>query len=99
MLSWRRRGLVLFDKLTGHNSQERFEELIRTQGWNREALRALQLRRLASLLTCAYAHVPYYQRVFDEVGFRPAMLEQDPESFQKIPLLSKAYIRDTLKSL
>jgi phenylacetate-CoA ligase len=40
--------------------------------------------------------VPYYRRVFDEVGFRPDKLAEDPDSLRKIPPVSKAYMRDHL---
>jgi phenylacetate-CoA ligase len=52
------------------------------------------MRRLQHLLEYAYQCVPYYRRTFDEVGFHPCDLAQDPASFCRIPLISKAEMRD-----
>jgi len=90
----RRQGLRLFDIATGHDIVHRFNELTQTQWLSADELHALQMRRLQSLLEYAYVHVPYYKRVFDEVGFRPDELERDPAGFQKVPPVSKAYMRD-----
>jgi phenylacetate-CoA ligase len=93
----RRQGLRFYDAVTAHNIQRRMEELCRSQWLRRAELMALQMWRLQSVVTYAYEHVAYYRRVFDEVGFRPDKLAEDPDSFQKIPPVSKAYIRDHLE--
>jgi phenylacetate-CoA ligase len=92
-----RQGIKLFDRLTDHDVLRRFDELIQTQWLSADELRALQLRRLQSVLEYAYEHVPYYKRVFDQVGFRPEELEEKPDGFQKIPPVSKAYMRDHIE--
>ncbi|MBN1583307.1 MAG: phenylacetate--CoA ligase family protein [Anaerolineae bacterium] len=69
-------------------------ELNQTQWLSSDDLNALQMRRLHSLVEYAYAYVPHYKRIFDQVGFRPSDLEKDPASFQKIPPVTKSYIRD-----
>jgi phenylacetate-CoA ligase len=89
-----RHGLEFFDKITGRDIVPRLNELKQTQWLSSDELQALQMRRLQSVLEYAYAHVPHYQRVFDQVGFRPTDLKKDPDSFQKIPPVSKAYMRD-----
>jgi phenylacetate-CoA ligase len=94
MLFLRRQGLKFFDIVTGQNILHRLDELNHTQWLGPDELRALQMRRLQSLLEYAYAHVPYYRRVFGEVGFRPDELERDPDSFRRIPPVSKAYMRE-----
>jgi len=81
----RRRGFKFYDWATGHNVLQCLDELSQTQWLSPDELRALQIHRLQSLLEHAYTYVPYYRRVFDEVGFRPGNLVQDPESFHKIP--------------
>ena len=89
-----RYGLSFYDKATGHNIVPRFKELLQTQWLSAEELKALQLRRLQALLEYAYAYVPYYQRVFDKVNFRPSELTRDPDSLQRIPPVSKAEMRE-----
>lgn len=94
VLFLRRQGLKFYEKATGRNILQRLDELKRTQWLSSDELQALQNRRLQSLLEYAYAHVPYYRRVFDEIGFRPGDMERDPDSFRKIPPVSKATMRD-----
>ena len=88
-----RYGLSIYNKITGRNIVPRFNELLQSQQLSAEELKALQMRRLQALLRYAYAYVPYYQRVFDKVGFRPSELARDPDSFQSIPPVSKAEMR------
>ncbi len=89
-----RHGFKLYDWFTGHHVLQCFNELMHSQWLSADELRALQLRRMQSLLQYAYTYVPYYQRIFNEVNFQPANLVKNPESFKKIPPVSKAYIRD-----
>ncbi|HUI98405.1 MAG TPA: phenylacetate--CoA ligase [Xanthobacteraceae bacterium] len=59
----------------------------------REALGALQLRRLKQVLQRAYTHVPHYRRKFDEAGVRPDDLKALPD-IARFPFTLKADLRD-----
>jgi phenylacetate-CoA ligase len=86
-------ALKLHERLTGRHILSRLEELNRTQWLSRDELLALQRDKLISLLEYADRNVPYYQRVFKEVGFQPDDLRQDLTNLNKIPILTKAIIR------
>jgi phenylacetate-CoA ligase len=59
----------------------------------REALEAIQLRRLQTTLERVYATVPFYRDRFQEVGITPADV-QSLQDLQKVPFLYKKDLRD-----
>ena len=74
-------------------------ELLReSQWWSREKLDDYQWRKLEKLLKHAYKNVPYYKRVFDEHGIRLKDV-QNFSDFTRIPFLTKAIVRRSLKDL
>ena len=89
----------LHDRLTGRHILARLEELNRTQWLSRDELLALQRDKLLSLVEYADQYVPYYRRVFKEVGFQPDDLRQDLANLNKIPILTKAIIRSNWNDL
>lgn len=95
----RRAMLQLYQLATGRRILERLDELNRTQWLSRDELLSLQRNKLHRLLEYAYCAVPYYHRLFDQVGFRPNDILADPTSFQKIPTISKAVINDNFDDL
>jgi phenylacetate-CoA ligase len=60
----------------------------------REALAALQLRRLRDTLQRAYADVPHYRRKFDAAGIKPDDLARLAD-IARFPFTLKADLRDT----
>jgi phenylacetate-CoA ligase len=72
--------------------------LEKTQWWSREQLEELQLEKLRALVQHAYENVPYYRRVFDRCGVRPADVVT-LDDLQKLPLLTKQDVRDNLEDL
>ncbi|MBW1988219.1 MAG: phenylacetate--CoA ligase [Deltaproteobacteria bacterium] len=59
----------------------------------REALEAIQLRRLSANLERVYATVPFYRKKFDEAGFKPGDLKS-LEDLSKLPFTTKQDLRD-----
>ena len=59
----------------------------------REAMAAIQLRRLRATLERAYATVPFYRRRFDEAGIRPGAI-QSLDDLAAIPFTTKQDLRD-----
>jgi len=86
--------LRLYQRATGRRILDCFDELVRTQWLGRDELLALQHSKLQRLVEYAYQYVPHYRCAFDQAGFRPAELREDPASFFKIPIVTKEYIRD-----
>ncbi|MDH4135313.1 MAG: hypothetical protein OEW09_01155 [Anaerolineae bacterium] len=95
----RRQAIRLYELATGRRILTRLDELNRTQWQSREELLALQQDKLHRLLKHAYTFVPYYRRLFDQIGFQPDDILTDSASFQKIPTLSKAIINENFDDL
>jgi phenylacetate-CoA ligase len=69
-----------------------------SQWWSREELEEYQWQKLRSLLKHAYQNVPYYRRMFNERGLKPARI-QSLDDFRRIPFLTKRLVRDNFESL
>jgi len=95
----RRQAIQLYERVTSRRFLERLDELNRTQWLSRDELLNLQRNKLHRLLEYAYEKVPYYHRLFDRVGFRPADVLTDLGSMHKIPVLTKAFIRENSDDL
>lgn len=59
----------------------------------REALSAIQFRRLKTTLERVYASVPFYRKRFEEAGITPYDI-QSLNDFQKLPFTTKQDLRD-----
>ena len=94
-----RAALRMHEQITGRHILKKLEELNCTQWLSRDELLALQRAKLQGLLEYAYEYVPYYQRTFDEVGFKPSDIHQDISSFTKLPILTKSIIRENRNDL
>ena len=94
-----RAALTLHDRFTGRHILDRLDEMDRSQWLSRDELLALQREKLLSLVEYADKYVPYYRRVFKEVGFQPEDLRQDLAHLNKIPILTKAIIRSNWNDL
>jgi phenylacetate-CoA ligase len=61
---------------------------------DREALRALQLRRLQTTVAWVHERVPYYRRRLDELGLRPRDI-RSLDDVRRLPFTDKDALRDT----
>jgi phenylacetate-CoA ligase len=95
----RRPVMQLYQLATGRRILSRLDELNQTQWLPRERLLALQQEKLHRLLVYANQCVPYYRRVFDQAGFRPDDILTDLSSLSKVPVLTKAIIRENLDDM
>ena len=59
----------------------------------REALEAIQLRRLIETVERVYVTVPFYRRKFDEAGVVPADIKR-LEDLKRLPFTTKQDLRD-----
>ncbi len=59
----------------------------------REALEAIQLRRLQATLERVYAMVPFYRNKFQEAGITPADIKS-LKDLQRVPFTTKQDLRD-----
>ncbi len=63
-----------------------------TEAWSRDQLQEMQLARLQDLIKHAYHDVPYYRRLFDELGLKPTDFAALAD-LQKVPFLTKELVR------
>lgn len=66
---------------------EKFETL------PREALEALQLKRLVATAKRVYARVPFYKKTFDEAGIKPSDIKS-LKDLRRLPFTNKIDLRD-----
>lgn len=71
-----------------------YKSLMETQYWPRERLIALQLVRLRELLDHAYAHVPYYRRLFDRQGIAPNDVAT-LDDLRKLPITTRQDVQQS----
>ncbi len=95
----RRQAIRLYDRAKGRHFLERLDELNATQWLSRDKLMDLQCQKLYHLLAYAYEYVPYYHRLFDEVGFHPSEVLADSGAMRKIPILTKSIIKRNAEEL
>ena len=88
----------LQERLKDHSTVSVRKALEVSQWWNRERLEELQLLKLGHLLAETEAHVPYYRRIFAEVGFKAAEVSSLAD-LARLPLLDKPVIRANTEAL
>lgn len=89
-----RRGLYPFYEsvLCRRRTLAHLAELERTQWLSPAETRQRQVAALRAMLVHCGAHVPYYRRLFAEVGFDPAAVES-LEQLAALPVLTRELIR------
>ncbi len=88
----------LHERLKGHQSPTLLRHLEATQWWSRDQLEAYRIQRLRRLLTRVGATVPYYRRLFRQLGFDPAGL-RDLAGLRALPLSDKTVVRNHFADL
>ena len=73
------------------------KELEESQWYSLEKLKSLQFNRLKSLLHNAYRNIPYYRRVFDEIGITPNDF-RSMNDYCNFPVLSKSILKGNKKT-
>jgi phenylacetate-coenzyme A ligase PaaK-like adenylate-forming protein len=77
---------------------EHLAELERTQSWSNERLLELQSGALQRLIRHAYAHVPYYRKLFDASGVDPHGI-QGVGDLARVPPLTRESVRAASREL
>ncbi len=96
---FRRSVLKMHEFGTGRHILQRLNELNCTQWLSCDELSELQRKKLINLVEYAYQYVPYYQRTFRDIGFEPGDLKEDLSCLRKLPILTKAIIRDNFENM
>ena len=95
----RRQILRLYEMATGRHIYSVMSQLDHNQWLSQAELLQLQHQKLYKMLTNAYQFVPYYQRIFDEVGFQPDQILSDINHIRKLPILTKPIIQENFDDL
>ena len=90
--------IPLADRLKGRNLTGEIRFLSSTEWLSETDLFDLQSRKLRQLIDHCYRNVPYYRRVFDELGLTPDDI-QSREDLSKLPILTKQIIKDNYGDL
>lgn len=69
-----------------------------TQWLSHQEFQQLQIKKLKNLLIDVQKHVPYYQRLFNQLNFNPESINSLNDLY-KLPLTSKSDIRQNLEQL
>ena len=86
--------------LKKHNTVAIRKQMAVSEWWSCDQLREFQLTKLRELLIHAQTHVPYYRKLFNEIGFK-AEAVNSLDDLASLPFLDKSKIRidtDALKS-
>ena len=90
---WSRKIFNMIQRSYGAYMEERLHELEKTQWLSRDELREMQWKRVTELLQHAYNNVPYYKRIWKEVGIHPSDI-CSWDDFKKLPLLDKSLVQN-----
>ncbi|MFA5102939.1 MAG: phenylacetate--CoA ligase family protein [Candidatus Thermoplasmatota archaeon] len=86
------RGIVLTTLFYNSAYKKTYEFATQAETWSADQIRAYQWEQLTRLLHHAYAHVPYYHRLFQTLKMTPGDLTSF-EEFHRLPLLGKETIQ------
>jgi phenylacetate-CoA ligase len=84
--------LPLHERLQGRRTLTALRSLEATQWLAPARVAEIQLARLREHLAFAYRHVPYYRRLFDELGIAPSRV-QSLGDFKRVPCLTRDQLR------
>lgn len=88
----------LHEKLKKHDTVAIKNKMEVSQWWATEDILDFQLQRLKTLLSRINQHVPYYQKLFTDIGFKPENVSSVSD-LQQLPFLTKEVIRENIDDL
>jgi phenylacetate-CoA ligase len=87
------------NKLVKNTHYRQYRQLLaERESASKEAIDEYQFNELKNIVNYAYQWVPYYKKLFDQVGFRPESMKSAVE-IKTIPFLTKELIRDNFEQL
>lgn len=88
----------LHERLKHHGTVALRRQMEDVQWWPADRIAAFQLQRLRDLLQDVAVNVPYYRKLFAQLGFDPAKV-QSTADLQRLPFLTKTEIRANTDAL
>jgi len=77
---------------------ETLDLLRQSQHWDQDRLREYQLTQLRRMLQHCAANIPYYRKLFHQIGFDPSRLK-DPSEITRIPTLDRQTVSANVNEL
>ena len=87
-----------FDIYFGTNTRQIYNQLLRSQWFSKDKIEEIQTRRMHMLIEHAYKNVPYYHKLFINLGLKPSDIKK-MDDLKKIPILTKEIIRNNFEDL
>jgi phenylacetate-CoA ligase len=75
-----------------------YDLLVGRESLDPESIKVYQLSQLKQILVHSYQNVPYYQELFDKIGFDPSKFSGF-EEMEQIPFLTKEIIKENFEKL
>ncbi|MCD8186102.1 MAG: phenylacetate--CoA ligase family protein [Rikenellaceae bacterium] len=72
--------------------------LTQSEWWNEKRIEEYQNQNLQDLIAYSYHHIPYYYRIFNQLGLRPEDIKSR-QDLVKLPILTKEDIRKHYQEL
>ena len=88
----------LHEQLKKHDTVAIKNKMEASQWWATDDILDFQLQRLKTLLSRINQHVPYYQKLFTDIGFKPENVSSVSD-LQQLPFLTKEVIRENIDDL
>ena len=85
--------LSISDIITKQSVNKQLHFLNYSQYWTRDQINKYQIEKLQRLILHAVSTVPFYKELFSGLGLQPGDIKK-PEDLNKIPILTKAMIKN-----
>jgi len=85
--------LPVGDYFFGQRLMARLKFLEEAQYWPRQQILKKQAQDLRTLIKIAYAEVPFYHDLMDQVGVKPVQI-QSPDDLYNLPIVTKDMLRE-----
>lgn len=91
-------GYPLQDYVKRTSIKDYYNFLKKSEKWSEKELSTLQLLKIKTLIKYANEFVPYYSKLFNDIGLLPEDVKSI-EDFKKIPVLTKTIARNEQENL
>jgi phenylacetate-CoA ligase len=86
------------DLLTGKPVGKNLKFLLQSQYWDREQIEQYQNEKLRQLISHAYVNVPFYNRLFKDLGLKPYDI-MSKSDLVKLPIITKEALKKNKEKL
>jgi len=91
-------GMVVQTLIHPKTFLKTYKFLQKSQWWSKQKIEKYQLNEFKKLIKHSYENVPYYNKLFREIGLKPENI-QSIQDLQKIPFLTKDIVNKNIHKL